>query len=180
MAEISPKLSLVLGYWESLVVVPIYDRDHQGFQHRYVRGKDTVFKCHNMIFVLDPPDLPHYCDVCNANFYICHALDCKRGGLVTARHNELRDGVADLASKVFTPSHVRDDPLIFAGCAVNRLKVKLYRTTGTTVPDNATPLEATELTVGLLIHDLWQNGTDSVHNMRVVNTYAKSHSENPP
>ena len=53
---------------------------------------------------LEPPDLPKHCDGCNAKFTICHTLDCKRGGLVTARHNELRDGVADLASRTFTRS----------------------------------------------------------------------------
>ena len=67
---------------------------------------------------LEPPDLPKHCDGCNARFFICHALDCNRGGLVTARHNELRDGVADLASRAFTPSHVRNNPLIYQGCAV--------------------------------------------------------------
>ena len=53
---------------------------------------------------------------------ISHALDCKKGGLVTARHNELRDGVSDLAGKALTPSHVRDDPLIYSGRAVKRTK----------------------------------------------------------
>ena len=62
---------------------------------------------------LDPPYLPTYCDGCNAKFTICHALDFNRGSLVTTRHNELLYGVADLAGKAFTPSHVRDDPLIF-------------------------------------------------------------------
>ena len=38
----------------------------------------------------------------------------QKGGLVTARHNELRDGLADLAGKAFNPSHVRDDPLIYS------------------------------------------------------------------
>ena len=33
MAELSPVLSLVIGYWESSVVGYVYDRDHQGFQH---------------------------------------------------------------------------------------------------------------------------------------------------
>ena len=56
---------------------------------------------------LEPPDLPRYCDGCETRFTISHAHDCKKGGLVTARHNELRDGVADLAGKAFTPSHVR-------------------------------------------------------------------------
>ena len=28
-------------------------------------------------YVLDSPDLPHYCEGCNATFSICHTLDCK-------------------------------------------------------------------------------------------------------
>ena len=43
---------------------------------------------------LEPPDLPKYCDGCHARFLTSHSLDCKKKGLVTARHNELRDGVA--------------------------------------------------------------------------------------
>ena len=42
---------------------------------------------------LDPPDLPKYWDGCKAQFSISHALDCINGGLITVRHNELRDGV---------------------------------------------------------------------------------------
>ena len=67
-------------------------------------------------------DLTNNCDGCQARFTISHALDCKKGDLVMARHNELRDGVADLAGKAFTPSHVRDDPLIYSGRAVRRTK----------------------------------------------------------
>ena len=62
---------------------------------------------------LGHPDLPTYCDSYNAKFTICHHLDCRRGEIVTARHNELRDGVTDLADKYFTSSHVQDNPLIF-------------------------------------------------------------------
>ena len=116
----------------------------------------------------EPPDLPHYCDVCNVNFSICHAFHCKRGGLVTARHNELRGGVADLAGNVFTPSHVRGDHIIFAGCAMKRPKANPFRTKGTTVPYATPPLETTEYKGNLLIRDLWHNGTDSIHGMCVV------------
>ena len=38
------------------------------------------------------------------------------------------------------------------------------------------PLEATEHKGDLLIRDLCQNGTDVVHDMRIVNTDAKSDS----
>ena len=44
-----------------------------------------------------------------------------------ARHNELRDRVADLAGKAFTPTHVHNDPLIFAGCDVKRIKANPAR-----------------------------------------------------
>ena len=57
---------------------------------------------------MEPPDLPTYCDRCQAKFYISHALDCKKGSLVTTCHNELRGGVAELDGKALTPSHVRN------------------------------------------------------------------------
>ena len=93
-----------------------------------------------------------------------------------AFHNELRDEVADLAGKAFTPSHVRNDPLIFAGCTVKRLKANQDGAGGSTYQDGAPPSESTEQKGDLLIRDLWQNRTDSVHDMRVVNTDAKSQS----
>ena len=43
---------------------------------------------------------------------------CKKGGLIMARHNELRDGVAKFVGKDFTPAHMRDDPKIFTGCGM--------------------------------------------------------------
>ena len=84
-------------------------------------------ECRDALFLrygLETPDLPAHCDGCDAKFTISHALDCKKGGLVTARHNELCDGVADLAGKAFTPAHVRDDPLIYLGRAISRTKPK--------------------------------------------------------
>ena len=80
--------------------------------------RDALF----LRYGLEPPDLPTYCDRCQAKFSVSHALDCKKGGLVTEGHNELRDGVADLAGKALTPSHVRNNPLIYSGRAVKRTK----------------------------------------------------------
>ena len=148
------------------VKLPTVNRTELGVQE----WQDALFLRYGLV----PLDLSNYCNGCNTTFLVCHALDCKRSNLVTARHKELRDRVADLAGKYFTPSHMRNDLLNFASCAVKRLKVKLARTKGTTIPEKTPPLEDTEQKGDLPIHELWQNGTNSVHDMQLVNTYAKS------
>ena len=45
--------------------------------------------------------MPANCDGCGAATSLEHALDCKKGGLVTQHHNEIRDVIGDLASVVF-------------------------------------------------------------------------------
>ena len=56
---------------------------------------------------------------------------------------------------------------------------KPARTSGITNTAD-TPPEATEQKGDLLLRDLWQNGTDSVYDMRVVSTDAKSYREKSP
>ena len=58
-----------------------------------------------------------------------------------ARHNELCDRVADVVRKAFTLTHVRDNPLIFAGCAVKRPKANPARSKATLATP---PIDATE------------------------------------
>ena len=136
--------------------------------------RDAIF----LRYGLEPLDLPTYCDGHQATFLISHALDCEKGGLVTARHNELRDRVADLAVKAFNPSHVRDDPLIYPGCAVKRTKATPAGSNGNS-GHTAAP-EITEQMEELLIRELWQQGTDSVHDMCVVNTDAPTYQKKEP
>ena len=42
--------------------------------------------------------LPASCDGCGGDFSLTHTLDCRKGGLVTQRHNEVRDALGDLAA----------------------------------------------------------------------------------
>ena len=44
---------------------------------------------------------PNFCDGCQSPFTLRHALACKKGGLLTLRHNEIRDATGDLASLVW-------------------------------------------------------------------------------
>jgi hypothetical protein len=45
--------------------------------------------------------IPPHCDGCGNLFTTSHALDCKKGGLVVQRHNEIRDLIFDLSSLVW-------------------------------------------------------------------------------
>ena len=63
---------------------------------------------------------------------------------------------------------------------MKRTKATPAGDSGTTDWDEAPPPEVTDQKGDLLIRDLWQNGTDNVNDMHVVNTDAKSHSAKTP
>ena len=50
------------------------------------------------------------CDGCQQDFDLQHALSSKKGGLVTPRHNEIRDAVGDLASILW--KDVKREPVV--------------------------------------------------------------------
>ena len=54
--------------------------------------------------------MPASCDGCGNSFTFCHALDCKNGGLVTQRHNEIRDALGDLVAMGF--KEVLREPIV--------------------------------------------------------------------
>ena len=114
-----------------------------------------------LLYFINPPDLPEHCDGFGTAFFIFHALKCKKGGLITACHKELCDGVADLGSKALTPTHVRDNTKSYTCCAVNGGK---YNINGSPSKDEG------ELKGDLLIRDIWTQGTDNINYMLVVNT----------
>ena len=50
------------------------------------------------------------CDGYVSNFDLPHALSCKKGGLVTRRHNEIRDVIANVSSLVW--NQIRVEPIV--------------------------------------------------------------------
>ena len=104
-----------MGAWLS-VLPSVVNRKELGAQE----WRDSLF----LKYVIESPDLPYHCDGCGSAFSIFHALDCKTGGLVTARHNELHGGVSNLSGKAFTPMHMYDDPKLFTVRAVRGGKNK--------------------------------------------------------
>ena len=99
---------------------------------------------------------------------------------VSVRNKRTRQTVADLAGKAFTPSHVRNDPLIYSGRAVRRTKPTLAGSDKTKPSEQPAAPEVTEQKDDLLIQDLWQQGTDSAHDMRVLNTDALTYQSKAP
>ena len=75
---------------------------------------------------------------------------------------------------------MRDDPLIYSGRAVKRMKAAPAGASGNSTQSVAQPPEVTEQKGELLIWDLWQQGTDIVHNMHVVNTDTLTHRKKDP
>ena len=65
-----------------------------------------------------PANLPQQCDGCGANFNVRHALTCKKGGLVTWRHNDARDEWAWLCRKALPDSSVGTEPYIHYGAGL--------------------------------------------------------------
>ena len=65
----------------------------EGTQTSYSEWHDSL----NCRYGLLPLRLPQQCDGCGANASVEHLLSCKKGGLVTWRHNDVRV----LKSKIF-------------------------------------------------------------------------------
>ena len=57
--------------------------------------------------------MPASCDGCGGDFSLTHALDCRKGGLVTQCHNEVRDALGDLAALGYR--EVVREPIVYDG-----------------------------------------------------------------
>ena len=87
------KQSQATGASNWLNVIPLED---QGFTLTKNEFRDALALRYNRPF----KGLPSKCP-CGNNFDINHALNCKRGGFVIMRHNNIRDFEANLLHKVY-------------------------------------------------------------------------------
>jgi hypothetical protein len=124
-----------------------------------------------------PGDLPSLCDGCGQKFSVQHALECKKGGNVILRHNEIRDELADLAAKAIIPSAIRNEPLIHTSCPAVKMPdlVPAHPAVTRNLHKNR------EETRGdLCIRGFWTRGTDCIIDVRVTDTDAKSNLSRDP
>ena len=94
--------------------------------------------------------MPASCDGCGGDFSLTHALDCCKGGLVTLRHNEVRDALGDLA--VLGYREVVREPIVCDG-------------------DNDSPA----LIADLGVRGVWIPQGEALFDVRVVDTDATSY-----
>ena len=100
--------------------------------------------------------IPSTCDGCGSEFSVTHALDCRKGGLVVQRHNEIRDTICSLASLVW--GQVVKEPVA---------SDSLVSDTGALVADIA-------------IRGVWQRQATALFDVRVIDTDAKSYLRQSP
>jgi hypothetical protein len=97
-------------------------------------------------------NMPSHCDGCGEAFSLTHALDCKKGGLVTLRHNEIRDAFGDMAGLVWR--NIRREPMVREA-------------------NDAEGIPA--LVADLGVRGAWHNQAEALFDIRVIDTDAQSY-----
>ena len=95
-------------------------------------------------------NLPSSCDGCGEIFDVQNALSCKKGGLISQRHNEVRDIVAELSQIAWKQVH----------------KEPVIRETTTT---------ESGLRADFLIRGVWNPQETASYDIRVTDTDARSY-----
>ena len=97
------------------------------------------------------------CDRCGALFTVGHALDCRKGGLVVQRHNEVRDTIYDLA--VIAWHKTTKEPVI---------------------GESSENFSGALLRADIGVRGVWQTQMTALFDMRVIDTDAKSYIAHTP
>jgi hypothetical protein len=114
---------------------------------------------------LTPLGLPSFCDGCtNTPFTVGHAFQCKKGGLVRSRHEEVAAEWHQLCSLALTPSAVSDEP------SINPCQSQEGQDTES----------APELRGDVAVHGFWSRGTTAIFDIRVTDTDAATYKHRDP
>ena len=108
------------------------------------------------------PELPSHC-VCGNPYLVEHALNCKKGGFVSSRHNEVRRITADFLKEICID--VEEEPLL-QDVTGERFKAKTAK-----IEKDA------RLDIGA--RGFWMRGQKVFCDVRVFNPLAKCHRSKP-
>eukprot|EP00804_Cyclotella_cryptica_P022225 CCRYP_020341-RA/>CCRYP_020341-RA protein AED:0.41 eAED:0.41 QI:0/0/0/0.66/0/0/3/0/301 len=107
-----------------------------------------------------PRGLPRKCDGCGAGFKVEHGLNCKKGGLVSLRHNDKRDEWAHLCGLAVGESRVTTKPLIFYGDGMGTQPGSGYNANGNSLGEEARG--------DVSAHGFWQRARSTVFDVRIT------------
>ena len=112
-----------------------------------------------------PEDYLEICDGCGTGSTVEHGLNCKKGGLVSLRHNYLHDEWAHLRGLAMGDSRVATKQLIFYGDGM-RTQPGISHTANSN-------LLGEEAQGDVSTHGFWQQACSTVFDVRITNTDAK-------
>ena len=128
-------------------------------EHNFYLDKQTFWDTIHLRYGLDLARLPTKC-VCNQSYSVEHALNCKRGGFISTRHNEVRDFTAELLSE--TCSDVSVEPLL------TPLTGEIFQYKTANRDDHAR--------LDVSARDVWIRGGKAYFDVKVFNPLAQSYS----
>jgi hypothetical protein len=111
---------------------------------------------------LVPANLPDRCEACNEKFTVEHAMDCKIGGLVLQRHNDVAAEWHHLCAQGLSPAAISDEPLIHTSQDVRDAGAN-----GTLPPP--------DIRGDVGAHGFWSRGRTAIFDIRVTDTDAPSY-----
>jgi hypothetical protein len=143
---------------------------------------DAIFLPALFSYTLDDHEAGHF--LCKLpvkclGFSFRHALECKVGGLIILRHNEVNDELGNLASKAMTPSAVQVEALITKGPTADEPTALVTLPPGSRIPHPNLRKGGGDCG-GLLIRGHFACGTNTIVDVRIMDMDAKSyHSKDP-
>ena len=120
-------------------------------------------------YSLRPLNIPLTCDGCHQNFSVGHALQCKTGGLIGQRHNDVAAEWHDMCANALTKAAVTDEPLIPSNNLDRNPQVNAQ-----------TQDQPRELRGDIGVYGFWRRGTTAIFDVRVTDTDAATNRGSDP
>ena len=134
---------------------------------------------------LKPLEMPDLCDGCGAKMTVEHALQCKVGGLVHCRHNDVTREFGSLCKQAFTPGDVEYEPFIYSSTQRTAEEVaaaaKAENTTQQhNATDGSTPVTTKEERGDVMVSHFWQRQRRTVFDTRITDADCRSYRNKAP
>lgn len=116
-----------------------------------------------------PEFIPKYCDGCGKEASINHILNCRIGGLIICRHNEVKNELINIGIKAFGLNSICDKSL------TNPITDGNNNNNQNTNTNNNNNNRA-----DIMMRRLWERGTDGQIDVQAVNTDSRSYCNRSP